>query len=121
MVPWSLCEYITLVRMGYTTVPYRGGKWDTTLFGTIFFNLMVASSPYYREATLRIWDVLLCEAQRSVLFQVALTVLDLNAKELMQCQDSGDIIQCIQAAPTKAIDSSRLVGQMPPTKLWIAI
>ncbi|TXG49634.1 hypothetical protein EZV62_025509 [Acer yangbiense] len=83
-----------LGRMGYwTVVPFHFyehasmGKWSV----------------------LRIWDVLLFEGTRVMLFRTALALMELYGPALVTTKDAGDAVTLLQALAGSTFDSSQLV------------
>lgn len=80
-------------------VAWISGPW----FLTIFVNML----PW--ESVLRIWDVLLFEGNRVMLFRSALALMDLYGPALVTTKDAGDAITLLQSLSGSTFDSSQLV------------
>ncbi|KAF6150566.1 hypothetical protein GIB67_030367 [Kingdonia uniflora] len=81
------------------TVAWVTGPW----FLSIFVNML----PW--ETVLRVWDVLLFEGNRLVLFRTALALLELYGPALVTTKDAGDAITLLQSLAGSTFDSSQLV------------
>ncbi|XWS66959.1 hypothetical protein CRYUN_Cryun05aG0244900 [Craigia yunnanensis] len=80
-------------------VAWISGPW----FLSIFFNML----PW--ESVLRIWDVLLFEGNRVMLFRTALALMELYGPTLVTTKDAGDAITLLQSLAGSTFDSSQLV------------
>lgn len=80
-------------------VAWISGPW----FLTIFVNIL----PW--ESVLRIWDVLLFEGNRVMLFRSALALMELYGPTLVTTKDAGDAITLLQSLAGSTFDSSQLV------------
>lgn len=80
-------------------VPWISGPW----FLSIFVNIL----PW--ETVLRVWDVLLFEGNRVMLFRTALALMDLYGPALVTTKDAGDAITLLQSLSGSTFDSSQLV------------
>lgn len=80
-------------------VAWISGPW----FLTIFVNML----PW--ESVLRIWDVLLFEGNRVMLFRSALALMELYGPALVTTKDAGDAITLLQSLAGSTFDSSQLV------------
>jgi hypothetical protein len=58
-----------------------------------FLTLYVNQLPW--ECALRVWDVLLFERTRTVLFQTALALVDLNAQRLLAAEADDRFMECV--------------------------
>jgi hypothetical protein len=58
---------------------------------------------------LRVWDVLLFEGNRTMLFRTALALVEVHAGALMQQQDAGDAVALLQTMAGATFDSSQLI------------
>ncbi|KAH8479476.1 hypothetical protein H0E87_031608, partial [Populus deltoides] len=61
------------------------------------------------ESVLRVWDVLLFEGNRVMLFQTALALMELYGPALVTTKDAGDAITLLQSLAGSTFDSSQLV------------
>ncbi|XP_065856286.1 uncharacterized protein [Euphorbia lathyris] len=61
------------------------------------------------ESVLRVWDVLLFEGNRVMLFRTALALMELYGPALMTTKDAGDAITLLQSLAGSTFDSSQLV------------
>ncbi|KAL8162193.1 hypothetical protein V2J09_013682 [Rumex salicifolius] len=75
------------------------GPW----FLSIFMNML----PW--ESVLRIWDVLLFEGNRVMLFRTALALMELYGPALVTTKDAGDAVTLLQSLVGSTFDSSQLV------------
>ncbi|CAM6049589.1 unnamed protein product [Sphagnum compactum] len=80
-------------------VAWVSGPW----FLTIFVNVL----PW--ESVLRVWDVLLYEGNRSMLFRTGLALMEIHVGVLMQKHDTGDAVTMLQSMGEATFDSSQLV------------
>ncbi|GMI81013.1 hypothetical protein like AT2G37290 [Hibiscus trionum] len=76
---------------------------STTWFLSIFVNML----PW--ESVLRIWDVILFEGNRVMLFRTALALMELHAPAIVTTKDAGDAIILLQSLSGSTFDSSQLV------------
>ncbi|CAA0814476.1 Ypt/Rab-GAP domain of gyp1p superfamily protein [Striga hermonthica] len=70
---------------------------------TIFVNML----PW--ESVLRVWDVLLFEGNRVMLFRTALALMELYGPALVTTKDAGDAVTLLQSLAGSTFDSSQLV------------
>ncbi|KAK9733461.1 hypothetical protein RND81_04G069100 [Saponaria officinalis] len=80
-------------------VAWVSGPW----FLSIFMNML----PW--ESVLRVWDVLLYEGNRVMLFRTALALMELYGPALVTTQDAADAITLLQSLTGSTFDSSQLV------------
>ncbi|KAK3034432.1 hypothetical protein RJ639_034669 [Escallonia herrerae] len=80
-------------------VAWVTGPW----FLSIFMNML----PW--ESVLRVWDVLLYEGNRVMLFRTALALMELYGPALVTTKDAGDAVTLLQALAGSTFDSSQLV------------
>lgn len=80
-------------------VAWVSGPW----FLSIFVNML----PW--ESVLRVWDVLLYEGNRSMLFRTALALIELHGSAIMATKDAGDAVAMLQSLAGSTFDSSQLV------------
>ncbi|GKV05714.1 hypothetical protein SLEP1_g17690 [Rubroshorea leprosula] len=80
-------------------VAWISGPW----FLSIFINML----PW--ESVLRVWDVLLFEGNRAMLFRTALALMELYGPALITTKDAGDAITLLQSLTGSTFDSSQLV------------
>ncbi|KAL0322404.1 UNVERIFIED_CONTAM: TBC1 domain family member 9B [Sesamum calycinum] len=80
-------------------VAWVTGPW----FLTIFMNML----PW--ESVLRVWDVLLFEGNRVMLFRTALALMELYGPALVTTKDAGDAVTLLQSLAGSTFDSSQLV------------
>ncbi|CAH1445250.1 unnamed protein product [Lactuca virosa] len=80
-------------------VAWVSGPW----FLSIFMNML----PW--ESVLRVWDVLLFQGNRVMLFQTALALMELYGPALVTTKDAGDAITLLQSLAGSTFDSSQLV------------
>ncbi|GFP89741.1 tbc1 domain family member 8, partial [Phtheirospermum japonicum] len=80
-------------------VAWVSGPW----FLTIFMNML----PW--ESVLRVWDVLLFEGTRVMLFRTALALMELYGPALVTTKDAGDAVTLLQSLAGSTFDSSQLV------------
>ncbi|KAI4300209.1 hypothetical protein L6164_033610 [Bauhinia variegata] len=80
-------------------VAWISGPW----FLSIFVNII----PW--ESVLRVWDVLLFEGNRVMLFRTALALMELFGPALVTTKDAGDAITLLQSLAGSTFDSSQLV------------
>ncbi|KAL0317482.1 UNVERIFIED_CONTAM: TBC1 domain family member 9B [Sesamum angustifolium] len=80
-------------------VAWVTGPW----FLTIFMNML----PW--ESVFRVWDVLLFEGNRVMLFRTALALMELYGPALVTTKDAGDAVTLLQSLAGSTFDSSQLV------------
>ncbi|GER57300.1 Ypt/Rab-GAP domain of gyp1p superfamily protein [Striga asiatica] len=80
-------------------VAWISGPW----FLSIFVNIL----PW--ESVLRVWDVLLFEGNRVMLFRSALALMDLYGPAVVTTKDAGDAITLFQTLTGSTFDSSQLI------------
>eukprot|EP00249_Psilotum_nudum_P015168 c25196_g1_i8 orf=123-2318(+) len=80
-------------------VAWVSGPW----FLSIFVNIL----PW--ESVLRVWDVLLFEGNRSMLFRTALALMELHGPAIMATKDAGNAVTLLQSPVGATFDSSQLV------------
>ncbi|XP_074312105.1 uncharacterized protein LOC141647707 [Silene latifolia] len=80
-------------------VAWVSGPW----FLSIFMNML----PW--ESVLRVWDVLLFEGNRVMLFRTALALMELYGPALVTTQDTADAVSLLQSLTGSTFDSSQLV------------
>ncbi|XP_010516991.1 PREDICTED: ecotropic viral integration site 5 protein homolog isoform X2 [Camelina sativa] len=80
-------------------VAWISGPW----FLSIFVNII----PW--ECVLRMWDVLLFEGNRVVLFRTAFALMELYGPAIVATKDAGDAITSLQSFASSTFDSSQLV------------
>ncbi|KAH9620426.1 hypothetical protein KSS87_004765 [Heliosperma pusillum] len=80
-------------------VAWVSGPW----FLSIFMNML----PW--ESVLRVWDVLLYEGNRVMLFRTALALMELYGPALVTTQDAADAVSLLQSLTGSTFDSSQLV------------
>ncbi|OMO72658.1 hypothetical protein CCACVL1_17675, partial [Corchorus capsularis] len=79
----------------------------TWLAGPWFLSIFVNMLPW--ESVLRIWDVILFEGNRVMLFRTALALMELYGPALVTTKDAGDAITLLQSLAGSTFDSSQLV------------
>ncbi|CAH9127083.1 unnamed protein product [Cuscuta epithymum] len=72
-----------------------------------FLSIYVNILPW--ESVLRIWDVLLFEGSRVMLFRTALALMELYGPAIVTTNDAGDAITLLQSLAGSTFDSSQLV------------
>ncbi|KAG6596445.1 TBC1 domain family member 9, partial [Cucurbita argyrosperma subsp. sororia] len=75
--------------------------------GPWFLSIFVNMIPW--ESVLRVWDVLLFEGNRVMLFRTALALMELYGPALATTKDAGDAITLLQSLAGSTFDSSQLV------------
>ncbi|KAK6929243.1 Rab-GTPase-TBC domain [Dillenia turbinata] len=80
-------------------VAWVTGPW----FLSIFMNIL----PW--ESVLRVWDVLLFEGNRVMLFRTALALMELYGPALVTTKDAGDAVTLLQSLVGSTFESSQLV------------
>ncbi|XP_038904801.1 ecotropic viral integration site 5 protein homolog isoform X3 [Benincasa hispida] len=75
--------------------------------GPWFLSIFVNMLPW--ESVLRVWDVLLFEGNRVMLFRTALALMELYGPALVTTKDAGDAITLLQSLAGSTFDSSQLV------------
>ncbi|KAJ6802860.1 TBC1 domain family member 8B-like isoform X1 [Iris pallida] len=80
-------------------VAWVSGAW----FLSIFMNML----PW--ESVLRVWDVVLFDGNRMMLFRTALALMELYGPALVTTKDAGDAITLLQSLAGSTFDSSQLV------------
>ncbi|KAJ1391307.1 Rab-GTPase-TBC domain [Sesbania bispinosa] len=79
----------------------------TWISGPWFLSIFVNMIPW--ESVLRVWDVLLFEGNRVMLFRTALALMELYGPSLVTTKDAGDAITLLQSLVGSTFDSSQLV------------
>lgn len=69
------------------------------------------------ETTLRLWDVLLYEQDRTVLFRASLALFEPHARALSRAQSSGDALTTLMGMAPAAFDASELVAHAMALRL----
>ncbi|XP_012082251.1 EVI5-like protein isoform X1 [Jatropha curcas] len=72
-----------------------------------FLSIFVNMIPW--ESVLRVWDVLLYEGNRVMMFRTALALMELYGPALVTAKDAGDAITLLQSLTGSTFDSSQLV------------
>ncbi|XP_020099625.1 TBC1 domain family member 8B-like isoform X2 [Ananas comosus] len=80
-------------------VAWVTGPW----FLSIYMNML----PW--ESVLRVWDVLLFDGNRVMLFRTALALMELYGPALVTTKDAGDAVTLLQSLAGSTFDSSQLV------------
>ncbi|XP_071708062.1 uncharacterized protein [Rutidosis leptorrhynchoides] len=80
-------------------IAWISGPW----FLSIFMNML----PW--ESVLRVWDVLLFQGNRVMLFRTALALMELYGPALVTTKDAGDAVTLLQSLAGSTFDSSQLV------------
>ncbi|KAH7667691.1 Ypt/Rab GTPase activating protein [Dioscorea alata] len=75
--------------------------------GPWFLSIFVNMLPW--ESVLRMWDVLLFEGNRVMLFRTALALMELYGPALVTTKDAGDAVTLLQSLSGSTFDSSQLV------------
>ncbi|XP_019441616.1 PREDICTED: rab GTPase-activating protein 1-like [Lupinus angustifolius] len=75
--------------------------------GPWFLSIFVNMLPW--ESVLRVWDVLLFEGNRVMLFKTAVALVDLYGPALVTTKDAGDAVTLLQSLSGSTFDSSKLV------------
>ncbi|CAI9783214.1 unnamed protein product [Fraxinus pennsylvanica] len=79
----------------------------TLIIGPWFLSIFVNILPW--ESVLRVWDVILFEGNRVMLFRTALALMDLYGPAVVTTKDAGDAITLLQSLTGSTFDSSQLV------------
>ncbi|XP_020204605.1 EVI5-like protein isoform X5 [Cajanus cajan] len=82
-------------------------NWVAWISGPWFLSIFVNIIPW--ESVLRVWDVLLFQGNRVMLFRTALTLMELYGPALITTKDAGDAITLLQSLTGSTFDSSQLV------------
>ncbi|ERM95683.1 hypothetical protein AMTRI_Chr08g165430 [Amborella trichopoda] len=75
--------------------------------GPWFLSIFVNMLPW--ESVLRVWDVLLFDGNRVMLFRTALAIMELYGPALVTTKDAGDAVTLLQSLAGSTFDSSQLV------------
>lgn len=75
--------------------------------GPWFLSLFMNMLPW--ESVLRVWDVLLFQGNRVMLFRTALSLMELYGPALVTTKDAGDAVTLLQSLAGSTFDSSQLV------------
>ncbi|XP_043699290.1 TBC1 domain family member 8B-like [Telopea speciosissima] len=75
--------------------------------GPWFLSIFVNMLPW--ESVLRVWDVLLFEGNRVMLFRTTLALMELYGPALVTTKDAGDAVTLLQSLAGSTFDSSQLV------------
>ncbi|XP_050379480.1 uncharacterized protein LOC126796800 [Argentina anserina] len=79
----------------------------TWIIGPWFLSIFVNMIPW--ESVIRVWDVILFEGNRVMLFRTALALLELYGPAVVNTKDAGDAITLLQSLVGSTFDSSQLV------------
>ncbi|XP_071910453.1 uncharacterized protein [Coffea arabica] len=79
----------------------------TWISGPWFLSIFVNMLPW--ESVLRVWDVLLFEGNRVMLFRTALALMELYGPVIVTTKDAADAISLLQSLAGSTFDSSQLV------------
>uniref|UniRef100_M4DKI5 Rab-GAP TBC domain-containing protein n=1 Tax=Brassica campestris TaxID=3711 RepID=M4DKI5_BRACM len=88
--------------VGYCQVACVTAPW----FLSIFINML----PW--ESVLRVWDVLLFEGNRVMLFRTALALMEFYGPTLITTKDAGDAITLLQSMTGSTFERSQLIEQL---------
>ncbi|KAK4834469.1 hypothetical protein QYF36_023325 [Acer negundo] len=77
------------------------------IYGPWFLSIFVNMLPW--DSVLRVWDVLLYEGNRVMLFRTALALMEIYGPALITTKDAGDAITLFQSLTGSTFDSSQLV------------
>ncbi|KAJ7556846.1 hypothetical protein O6H91_05G101000 [Diphasiastrum complanatum] len=72
-----------------------------------FLHILIGVLPW--ESVLRVWDVLLFEGTRCMLFRTGLALFEMHAPAIISSHDAEDVIQIVQSRASMTFDSSQLV------------
>ena len=86
----------------------RGGAPIAAVAASWFLTLYVNHLPW--ESALRVWDVLLFERTRAVLFQTALALVETNLKRLMDAAEEDLVVETAVGMAPGAFDGSALLA-----------
>jgi hypothetical protein len=86
----------------------RGGAPIAAVAASWFLTLYVNHLPW--ESALRVWDVLLFERTRAVLFQTALALVETNLKRLMDAAEEDLVVEAAVGMAPGAFDGSALLA-----------
>ena len=86
----------------------RGGAPIAAVAGSWFLTLYVNHLPW--ESALRVWDVLLFERTRAVLFQTALALVETNHKRLADAAEEDLVVEAAVEMAPGAFDGSALLA-----------
>ncbi|XP_020276979.1 TBC1 domain family member 8B-like isoform X2 [Asparagus officinalis] len=75
--------------------------------GPWFLSIFVNTLPW--ESVLRVWDVLLFDGNRVMLFRTALALMEFYGPALVTTKDAGDAVTLLQSLAGSTFDSSQLV------------
>ncbi|KAJ8620876.1 hypothetical protein MRB53_029405 [Persea americana] len=75
--------------------------------GPWFLSIFVNMLPW--ESVLRVWDVILFEGNRVMLFRAALALMEIYGPALVTAKDAGDAVTLLQSLAGSTFDSSQLV------------
>ncbi|XP_020208211.2 carabin-like [Cajanus cajan] len=75
--------------------------------GPWFLSIFVNMLPW--ESVLQVWDVLLFEGNRVMLFRTAIALMELYGPALVTTKDAGDAVTLLQSLAGSTFDSSQLV------------
>ncbi|CAN6723771.1 unnamed protein product [Malus baccata var. baccata] len=112
---WTLVGIIDDYFDGYHTEEMTESQVDQLVFeelvgwiiGPWFLSIFVNMIPW--ESVIRVWDVLLFEGNRVMLFRTALALMELYGPALVTTKDAGDAITSLQSLAGSTFDSSQLV------------
>ncbi|KAJ0979314.1 hypothetical protein J5N97_014788 [Dioscorea zingiberensis] len=75
--------------------------------GPWFLSIFVNTLPW--ESVLRVWDVILFDGNRVMLFRTTLALMELYGPALVTTKDAGDAVTLLQSLAGSTFDSSQLV------------
>uniref|UniRef100_A0A0D9Z5L6 Rab-GAP TBC domain-containing protein n=1 Tax=Oryza glumipatula TaxID=40148 RepID=A0A0D9Z5L6_9ORYZ len=101
----SQVDQLVLEEVVRERFPKLGGMGDWTM---VSFNFHQYAS-MGKWSVLRVWDVILFEGNRTMLFRTTLALLDLYGPALVTTKDAGDAITLLQSLAGSTFDSSQLV------------
>ncbi|CAN6581116.1 unnamed protein product [Malus baccata var. baccata] len=112
---WTLVGIIDDYFDGYYTEEMTESQVDQLVFeelvgwiiGPWFLSIFVNMIPW--GSVIRVWDVLLFEGNRVMLFRTALALMELYGPALVTTKDAGDAITLLQSLAGSTFDSSQLV------------
>ncbi|KAK4272913.1 hypothetical protein QN277_021404 [Acacia crassicarpa] len=79
----------------------------TWISGPWFLSIFMNTLPW--ESVLRVWDVLLFEGNRVMLFRTALALIEFYGSSVLTTKDAGDALALLQSLVGSTFDSSQLV------------
>ncbi|OMO69455.1 hypothetical protein CCACVL1_19496 [Corchorus capsularis] len=100
--PWFLSIFMNML-------PWESGQFDMHCQLVNWNVQCLIPHQFLLITVLRVWDVLLFEGNRVMLFRTALALMELYGPALVTTKDAGDAVTLLQSLAGSTFDSSQLV------------